>query len=83
MRESGLNEGTEIESWYSALVARLEREATAAPARYKWRLFLLSTLGYAYPVVVLTGLLATMAGAVFVISWAPPRPDRYRLQVRR
>jgi Zn-dependent protease with chaperone function len=32
---------------------------------------LLSTLGYAYPVVVLTGLLATMAGVVLMIPWVP------------
>ncbi len=71
MKEPASSEGTEVESRYSALIARLEREAVAAPARYKWRILLLSTLGYAYPVVVLTGLLATMAGAIYVIAWAP------------
>ena len=71
MRKSGSNKGTEIESRYSALVARLEREATAAPARYKRRIFLLSTLGYAYPVAVLTGILITITGAIYVIAWTP------------
>lgn len=72
MGESVPNTVSDVESRNSQLVARLEREATIAPARYKRRILLLSMLGYTYPIVVLIGLFATLAGAVFVIFSTAP-----------
>ena len=83
MKDTETSDENEVGSRYSALISRLEREAEAAPASYKRRLFLLSTLGYAYPIAVLAGVLATLAGAIYLILSAPPLlialgPERYR-----
>lgn len=71
MRGTGSNDMAGIESWYSVLVARLEQEASMAPSRYKRRLFFLSMLGYAYPFVVLVGVLALILVILHLLFLAP------------
>lgn len=72
MGESVSNTLSEVESRNARLVARLESEAAIAPARYKRRILLLSLLGYIYPIIVVIGLFATLAGAGFVIFSTAP-----------
>ncbi len=59
-----------VETRYSALISRLEGEAETAPAQYKRRIFLLSVLGYSYPLVILTMLLASLFGTISVAVYA-------------
>ena len=72
MGESVSNAVSDVESRNARLVARLEREATIAPARYKRRILLLSLLGYTYPIIIVIGLLATLVGAGYVIFSTAP-----------
>jgi len=57
---------------YKPLIARLEREHTVAPERYRFKTIMLALLASAYPLGLAAGLLAGVFAAVFGLLGSAP-----------